>query len=174
MLTEQKRRDDERAEPRRPGARVGRRLRSHPPAGVGVGGAAVAGSADQPALSPIRRGGSAERTITLLGDYLRALRDIGVEAYDSHIADGHSEYSGADGQILVGLAFHETFAIAETCDREELLRYMQQVEKGGVDYAEMSKALADNGVEKWTFDTDKLTITYLDKAGNVLLHEKVE
>jgi hypothetical protein len=37
-----------------------------------------------------------------------------------------------------------------------------------------SKALADNGVEKWTFDTEKLTITYLDKAGNVLLSEKVE
>jgi uncharacterized protein YbcV (DUF1398 family) len=109
-----------------------------------------------------------------LGDYLRALRDIGVEAYDSYMADGHSEYSGADGQILVGPAFHETFAIAETCDREEFLRYMQQVEKGGVGYAEMSKALADNGVEKWTFDTDKLTITYLDKAGNVLLREKVE
>ena len=71
-------------------------------------------------------------------------------------------------------AFHEAFAIAEACDRGEFLRYMQQVEEGGVGYAEMSKSLAENGVEKWTFDTDKLTITYLDKAGNVLLREKVE
>ena len=109
-----------------------------------------------------------------LGGYLRALRDIGVETYDSYIADGHSEYFGADGQKLVGPAFHETFAIAETCDKEQFLQYMQQVEQGGVGYVEMSKALADNGVEKWTFDTEKLTITYLDKAGNVLLGEKVE
>lgn len=109
-----------------------------------------------------------------LGGYLRALRDIGVETYDSYITDGHSEYFGADGQKLVGPAFHETFAIAETCDREEFLQYMQQVEQGGVGYAEMSKALAGHGVERWTFDTEKSTITYLDKAGNVLLGEKVE
>jgi uncharacterized protein YbcV (DUF1398 family) len=109
-----------------------------------------------------------------LGDYLRALRDIGVETYDSYITDGHSEYFGADGQKLVGPAFHESFAIAETCDREQLLQYMQQVEQGGVGYEEMSKALADNGVEKWQFDTEKLTITYLNKVGNALLDEKIE
>lgn len=109
-----------------------------------------------------------------LGGYLRALQEIGVETYDSYITDGHSEYFGAHGQKLVGPAFHETFAIAETCDKEQFLQYMQQVEQGGVGYEDMSRALADNGVEKWTFHTEKLTITYLDKAGNVLLREKVE
>jgi len=109
-----------------------------------------------------------------LGSYLRALRDIGIETYDSYITDGHSEYFGMGGQKLVGPAFHETFAIAETCDKEQFLQYMRQVEQGGIGYLEMSKALADNGVEKWTFDTEKLTITYLDKAGNVLLSEKIE
>jgi hypothetical protein len=38
----------------------------------------------------------------------------------------------------------------------------------------MSRALADHGVEKWTFDTERLTITYFDKAENVLLGEKVD
>lgn len=108
-----------------------------------------------------------------LGEYLRALRDIGVETYDSYITDGHSEYFGANGQKLVGPAFHETFAIAETCDKEQFLRYMKQVEEGSIGYVDMSRALADNGVEKWTFDTEKLTITYLDKAGNVLLAEEL-
>jgi uncharacterized protein YbcV (DUF1398 family) len=108
-----------------------------------------------------------------LGGYLRALRDIGVETYDSYITDGHSEYFGADGQRLVGPAFHETYAIDETCDKEQFLRYMRQVEQGDVGYEEMSKALADNGVEKWTFDTRELTITYVDKAGNVLLREEL-
>jgi uncharacterized protein YbcV (DUF1398 family) len=109
-----------------------------------------------------------------LGVYLHALRDIGVKTYDSYLTDGHSEYFDVDGQRLVGPAFHETFTIAATCDRERFLQYMQQVEQGGVGYVEMSKALADHGVEKWTFDTEKLTITYFDKAGYVLLSEKVE
>ncbi len=109
-----------------------------------------------------------------LGDYLRALREIGVEGHDSYVTDGHAEYFGVEGQKLVGPAFHETFTIAETCDKEQFLQYMQQVEQGDIGYVEMSKALADNGVEKWTFDTEKLTITYLDKAGNVLLAEQLE
>ncbi|GAA1553593.1 hypothetical protein GCM10009827_087910 [Dactylosporangium maewongense] len=109
-----------------------------------------------------------------LGGYLRALRNIGIEAYDSYVTDGHSEYLGVDGHRLVGPVFHETFAIAETCDKEQFLQYMQQVEQGGVGYAEMSEALAAHGVEKWTFDTERLTITYFDKAGNVLLDEKVD
>ena len=108
-----------------------------------------------------------------LGDYLRALRDIGVETYDSHVSDGHCEYFGADGQKLAGPAFHERLVIAATCDKVLFLQYLQQVEQGGVDYLEMSRSLADNGVEKWVFDTRKLTITYLDKAGNVLLREEV-
>jgi len=109
-----------------------------------------------------------------LGSYLSALRDIGVATYDSYITDGHSEYFGANGQRLVGPAFHDTFVISDSCDKEQFLQYMQQVEQGGIGYEEMSRALADNGVEKWTFDTEKLTITYLDKAGNALLSEIVE
>jgi len=109
-----------------------------------------------------------------LGAYLRALREIGVETYDSYITDGHAEYLGVDGQELVGPAFHETFAVAATCDKEQFLQYMKQVEQGGIGYVEMSEALAANGVEKWTFDTEKLTIRYFDKAGNVLLSEQLE
>ena len=33
----------------------------------------------------------------------------------------------------------------------------------------MSKGLADSGIEKWTFDTNKMTITYYDKGGNEIL-----
>jgi uncharacterized protein YbcV (DUF1398 family) len=109
-----------------------------------------------------------------LGSYLRALRDLGVEKYDSYVTDGHSEYFGADGNRLIGPAFHETFTIADACDKERFLQYMQLVEQGGVGYVEMSKALADHGVEKWTFHMTELTVTYFDKAGNVLLAENVD
>jgi uncharacterized protein YbcV (DUF1398 family) len=33
-------------------------------------------------------------------------------------------------------------------------------------YLEMSKGLANSGIEKWTFDTNKMTITYYDKEGH--------
>ncbi|SNS97494.1 Uncharacterized conserved protein YbcV, DUF1398 family [Asanoa hainanensis] len=102
--------------------------------------------------------------------YLRALRDVGVARYDSFVSDGHSVYYGADGQELVGPPFHETFAVAEVADQEWFLGYLKE---GGAGYVEMSRALADHGVERWSFDTEQLTITYRDKAGNELLTERV-
>ena len=45
--------------------------------------------------------------------------------------------------------------------------------EGRTSYLEMSKGLADSGVEKWTFDTNELTVAYYDRAGNELLVEQV-
>ena len=55
-----------------------------------------------------------------------------------------------DSQELVSRR-STTFAVAATCDKEQFLQSMKQVEQGGIGYVEMSEALAANGVEKWTF-----------------------
>jgi uncharacterized protein YbcV (DUF1398 family) len=47
-------------------------------------------------------------------------------------------------------------------------------EQGKTDYFEMTKGLADCGIEKWRFDTHKMTIAYYDKAGNKMLVESIE
>ena len=36
-----------------------------------------------------------------LAQYLEALKDIGVDKYDSFITDGHSEYFGKDGHKVI-------------------------------------------------------------------------
>jgi hypothetical protein len=36
-----------------------------------------------------------------LPEYVRALKVLGVERYDSYLADGHSEYFGQGGQRVV-------------------------------------------------------------------------
>jgi len=38
----------------------------------------------------------------------------------------------------------------------------------------MSKGLADSGVEKWTVDTNNMTVACYDKQGNELLMEEVD
>jgi uncharacterized protein YbcV (DUF1398 family) len=37
----------------------------------------------------------------------------------------------------------------------------------------MSKGLADSGIEKWTVDTDAMTMTFYDRSGDVLLVEQI-
>jgi hypothetical protein len=62
--------------------------------------------------------------------------NIGGKAYDSYVTDGHYEYFGTDGQQQVGPPFHEVFPVADACNKDWFLRYMQQVEQEGIGYAE--------------------------------------
>ena len=108
-----------------------------------------------------------------LVQYLRALNAIGVERSDSFIADGHSEYFGRGGETVVTRPAHEVLTIAGTSNQDGLVQCLALHTQGKTSYLEMSKGLAESGVEKWTFDTSALTITYYDKAGNELLTEAV-
>jgi uncharacterized protein YbcV (DUF1398 family) len=109
-----------------------------------------------------------------LAQYLEALKNIGVDKYDSFITDGHSEYFGKDGHKVVSPPVHEKFSIAETSNRESFLKHLDLHNQRTTSYLEMSKGLADSGIEKWTFDTNKMTITYYGKDGNEILVESIK
>jgi uncharacterized protein YbcV (DUF1398 family) len=109
-----------------------------------------------------------------LSQYLKALKDIGVDKYDSLITDGHSEYFGEGSHKVVSPPVHEKLSIAKTSNRESLLKHLDLHNQGKTNYLEMSKGLADSGIEKWTFDTNKMTITYYDKGGNEILIEAIK
>jgi len=64
-----------------------------------------------------------------LPDYVRALKVLGVERYDSYLADGHSEYFGKGGQRVVSPPVHEVLAVAETGQRETFLEHLRRHEQ---------------------------------------------
>ena len=109
-----------------------------------------------------------------LSQYLEALKYIGVDKYDSFITDGRSEYFGKGGHKVVSPPVHEKLSIAETSNRESFLKHLDLHNQGKTNYLEMSKGLADSGIEKWTFDTNKMTIAYYDKDGNEILVEAIK
>jgi len=37
----------------------------------------------------------------------------------------------------------------------------------------MSRGLAQSGIEKWTVDTGRMTMTFYDKAGTEMLFEQI-
>ena len=67
----------------------------------------------------------------------------------------------------------ETHAVAKTSTREKLIEHLDLHNQRKTSYLEMSKGLANSGVEKWTFDTNTMTITYYDKAGNEMFAEAI-
>jgi len=109
-----------------------------------------------------------------LPQYLQALKAIGVDKCDSFITDGHSEYFGKDGHKVTSPSTHEELEIAEISNREDFLKHLNVHDQRKTSYLEMSRGLANSGIEKWTFDTNKMTMTYYDKGGNVLLVEEIK
>lgn len=69
---------------------------------------------------------------------------------------------------------HEKLSIAEISNRESFLKHLDLHSEGKTNYLEMSKGLADTGIEKWTFDTNKMTIAYYDRDGNEILVEAIK
>lgn len=110
---------------------------------------------------------------TSLKEYLIALREIGVDNYSSFVTDGHSEYFGKDGHSVISPPEHEEYRVAGTSDREQFLHHLSLHEEGKTNYFEMSKGLAESGIEKWTFDTEAMTIAYYDKDGNEMSFENL-
>ena len=106
--------------------------------------------------------------------YVRAVNSLGVETYDSYLTDGHSEYFGSDGCAIKSPAVHEKRTIASTSNREQYLEYLNLHNEHKTSYLEMSKRLAESGIEKWTVDANKMTVTFYDKAGNEMLIEAIE
>ena len=113
--------------------------------------------------------GNAETLIA----YVHALNAIGVERYDSYVTDGHSEYFGERGHNVISPPAHDTLSIAEKSNRDDFLKHLTLHEQGKTTYLEMSKGLAESGIEKWTVDTKKVTMIFYDKAGSEMLVESI-
>jgi uncharacterized protein YbcV (DUF1398 family) len=78
-------------------------------------------------------------TAETLSQYLEALKNIGVDKYDSFISDGHSEYFGKGDHKDVSPPAHEQLSIAETSNRESFLKHVNLHDQGKTNYLEMSK-----------------------------------
>lgn len=108
-----------------------------------------------------------------LPEYLHELDAMGVARSDSFVSDGHSEYFSDDGYRVSGAATHEALVVAGAASADQLHKHLQRHSRGDSSYVEMSRGLAASGIAKWTFDTKRMTISYCDVAGNVVLMEEV-
>ncbi|GLV54370.1 hypothetical protein KDH_12180 [Dictyobacter sp. S3.2.2.5] len=113
-------------------------------------------------------------TMESFSQYVRALRAVGVEKYDSYVTDGHSEFFGKNGHKVVSPAVHDILPIHEVSDSNKAQAHLDLHNQGKTSYLEMSKGLADSGVEKWTVDTHRMTFACYDKQEYELLKEEID
>ena len=70
-------------------------------------------------------------------------------------------------------AVHDLLTVADDSDRDGLLDHLRLHERGDTSYLEMSKGMADSGIERWTVDTDAMTMTFYDRSDVALLVEQI-
>jgi uncharacterized protein YbcV (DUF1398 family) len=75
-------------------------------------------------------------------EYVLALKGLGVQRYDSYLADGHSEYFGQGGHRVFSQPAHEELVVAETGQRDTFLQHLRRHELHETTYSEMSRGLA--------------------------------
>jgi uncharacterized protein YbcV (DUF1398 family) len=105
--------------------------------------------------------------------YVEDLIDLGIEAYSTYVADGHSEYFGENDYNLKSEIKYSILNIADKADSESFINCLKGHQKGETDYMTFCNDCSKAGVEMWMVDTKEKTCTYYDRFGNKLLEEKI-
>jgi uncharacterized protein YbcV (DUF1398 family) len=105
---------------------------------------------------------------------VRALNSLGVETYDSYFDRRPFRVFRYRWLSVKSPAAHEKLSIAETSRRDEFIEHLNLHNQHATTYLEMAKGLAESGIEKWTVDTNRMTITFYDKAGNEMRIEAID
>lgn len=109
-------------------------------------------------------------------DYPRFVQDIialGVTHYTTFINDGHTDYKGKGGYQASSGPRSESLIVAEKSDAVNFGKHLKDHQAGKTDYMGFCIHCADDGIEKWTVDLEKMTCTYFDTGGSVILVEEI-
>ena len=106
--------------------------------------------------------------------YCHALAELGVVAYDSYVSDGRTVFRTSEGSDLDTGPNHELVAIAPNPDHAAVHDTLALAGAGELGYAEMSRLLGSAGLERWSVDTRRQVMTYIDVLGEAVLVEQLE
>jgi uncharacterized protein YbcV (DUF1398 family) len=68
---------------------------------------------------------------------------------------------------------HDVLRVADTGQRDRALEHLRRYERRETTYFEMSRGPAESGIQKWTLDTGRMTMTFYDKTGREMLVEQL-
>ena len=105
--------------------------------------------------------------------YIQEIRQMGVTHYEAYVSDGHTDYHGADGHTATVPAKYEPLAIATLPNVDEFEAELLAHQQGKTDYLTFIRMCADCGIEKWMVSMEKMTCTYYDTSGKVILEEVI-
>lgn len=105
--------------------------------------------------------------------YIKDIKALGVNGYETWVTDGHTQYFGVEGYEALSAAKYDNLAIAENSNKQVFVAQLREHQQGKSDYKTFCRQSAEAGVEKWVVDLGKMTCTYYDRAGGEMLVETI-
>lgn len=105
--------------------------------------------------------------------YIQEIKGMGVLAFETWVADSHTEYFGANDYKTQSLPQYDSLIIACITNKEKFEVQLKAHQQAKTDYYTFCKDCAENGIEKWVVDLDKMTCIYYNNAGEEILVEQI-
>ncbi|MFC0425486.1 DUF1398 domain-containing protein [Chryseobacterium scophthalmum] len=106
-------------------------------------------------------------------NYIQQIKKLGVSHYTTFVADGNTKYFDVENNFAETGKKYDALEIAENVNLENFKTRLKLHQQGGTDYPTFCKDCAENGVEGWKMNLNKMTCTYFDKNQNDILEEIV-
>lgn len=105
--------------------------------------------------------------------YMQDIITLGVISFETFVFDNHTDYFGKNNYTASSVGFSEYLNVAEDCNIEQFKSDLKSHQQGNTNYMTFLNDCAKSGVEKWIVVMDKMTCSYYDKSGNVVLVEQI-
>jgi uncharacterized protein YbcV (DUF1398 family) len=105
--------------------------------------------------------------------YVQELISLGLESYESFVADANVIYHGADGYTVASGPRYATRAIAPESNADQFIADLKAHQQGKTDYPTFCADCAKSGIEKWIVDMQRMSCTYYSGEGKEILVEQI-
>lgn len=105
--------------------------------------------------------------------YIRDIKQLGVNHYETFVMDGHTNYSGSDNYKITSPPKYAALSVAVSCNAYQFKAELKAHQQGKTDFLTFCSIAATLGIEKWCVSTAAMTCTYFDKDGNEVLVEHI-
>lgn len=105
--------------------------------------------------------------------YIQDIKGLGVIRYETFVADGHTDYYGANGYKTSSSARDTTLEIAGATNAAQFAIDLKAHQQGKSDYSTFCRESAKSGIERWAVSMTAMTCTYYDKRGKEILIEEI-
>lgn len=105
--------------------------------------------------------------------YVEEIKSLGVKSHEVVLIDGTWNFRGDDNNFVTFKRGLESVKIAKQASPGRFKQILSNHQQGKTDYPTFCVQAGDAGDERWISDFVTMTVTYMDKGGQIVAIEPI-